>query len=289
MKNRKALALGGLLMAVAVTAYSVSGTYAKYISKVGGTDTARVARWSFNSDAQEIDLFKESYKDGAVKSLMNCDAEGKNCDNVVAPGTEGKYTFQLTTDNLDLASEVRYKFTVNIKGTDTARVGADTTSPADGVNSDAQNLMLEGKTVGNDYSPIKFYLSDDDTLTADTINKGIEDNTLTGSWLSIEELETALKTIYGPLVDNGTDKVRDPEEQVIEAMTTGALKKYTIYWKWDFTDIPALADDKSNQYAVDTATLISKYDTKLGNEAAKNPESKKVTLTVEFIAEQVAN
>ena len=39
--------LGGLLMAVVVTGYSVAGTYAKYTSSLDFADEARVATWGF--------------------------------------------------------------------------------------------------------------------------------------------------------------------------------------------------------------------------------------------------
>ena len=45
--KKRTMAVGGLLMAVAMTSYSVAGTYAKYTSKIDLTDDARVAKWDF--------------------------------------------------------------------------------------------------------------------------------------------------------------------------------------------------------------------------------------------------
>ena len=86
-----------LVMLVTVTAYSVSGTYAKYTSKIDMTDEARVAKWELLLDGnkvtteQNINLFAESYSfknDVYVQTLTAG-------ENVVAPGTTGEYTFEL--------------------------------------------------------------------------------------------------------------------------------------------------------------------------------------------------
>ena len=47
MKNAKMTIVAVLVALVAVTTYSVSGTYAKYTDTFeGSTDTARVAKWA---------------------------------------------------------------------------------------------------------------------------------------------------------------------------------------------------------------------------------------------------
>lgn len=90
MKKNRILIAGVITAFVALITLSlVSGTWAKYTSSVEGSDTARVAKWSFdgaNLEAKTIafDLFKTSY-DETVKST----------DKVVAPGTAGSATFEL--------------------------------------------------------------------------------------------------------------------------------------------------------------------------------------------------
>lgn len=97
--KKKMIVLGALVMAVVLTGYSVSGTYAKYTSKFDLADEARVAKWGFQlNDAEatdseiNIDLFKASYeaKDDATKTDVAAGVK------VVAPGTKGEYTFTLT-------------------------------------------------------------------------------------------------------------------------------------------------------------------------------------------------
>lgn len=102
MKNIKMLAIAALLVAVAVTSYSVSGTYAKYTTSKTYTDSARVAKWGIGM-TNEVNLFSSDYVD--VKSV-----DGKD---VVAPGTKGEYTFELTG-----APETNYTLDVEVTGTD---------------------------------------------------------------------------------------------------------------------------------------------------------------------------
>ena len=56
MKNSKKIAVILVLMLVAVGAYFVSGTYAKYTSTVTGTGTGTVAKWEWTVGGNSIDL-----------------------------------------------------------------------------------------------------------------------------------------------------------------------------------------------------------------------------------------
>lgn len=114
--KKKMMILAVLFLAVVVTGFSVSGTYAKYISAVDVTDEARVAKWQLQykdkygvtdvteaTTTQEIDLFKESYTFNGKTY-----AESLSNGNIVAPGLKGEYTFELggvfeTRFTLDLA------------------------------------------------------------------------------------------------------------------------------------------------------------------------------------------
>ena len=61
MKKNKMMRLAsGLLVAVLLTTCAISGTFAKYTSKVEGTDAARVAEFTVDSTVDEIDIFAVS-------------------------------------------------------------------------------------------------------------------------------------------------------------------------------------------------------------------------------------
>ena len=91
-----------LLAAVVVTSYSVSGTYAKYTSNATGTDSARVAKWSFTvgttelatSNEFEFDLFATTYDN--VAAADNGDG---TFDKVIAPGTAGEFAIELANES----------------------------------------------------------------------------------------------------------------------------------------------------------------------------------------------
>lgn len=176
--------LGVLLMAVIATSYSVSGTYAKYVSKIELADEARVAKWEIGMDQEEmknLNLFKSSYtydKDGiVVKALTSED------DNVVAPGTHGQYTFALT-GTLETA------FTLDVKAT-----------VSDNVVLSAGTKYTENKvekTLDKDYAPIQYSL----------------DGT---NWMNAEALEDALNALYST---DGSKNVYAPQTIAAKGETT---------------------------------------------------------------------
>ena len=100
----------------------VSGTYAKYTSSASGSDTARVAKWSFIVGGNDIvaentftfDLFK-TIKDTDGKD--ETDVVSANADRVIAPGTSG--SFDLVLEN---KSETSAKYSVTYTVTNTASI-----------------------------------------------------------------------------------------------------------------------------------------------------------------------
>ena len=150
--KKKMTVLGGLLMAVAVTGYSVSGTYAKYISSVDMTDEARVAKWDINFEEngteiatnKTIDLFQESYTLGAeadkyvyVKSLDN--------DRVVAPGTEGAYSF-------DIKGVTETNYTLKVEVLDTSKNDVVLKGADDSIEYDPIRFSVDGGTTWVDFA-----------------------------------------------------------------------------------------------------------------------------------------
>jgi len=100
--------LTGLVAAVAITAYSVSGTYARYTSTFTGTSSARVAKWAFNLDGGEtagttlnFKLF-ESVNDANVTKGIN--------ENIIAPGTEGKFQINLDATGAEVGVDYQIRF-----------------------------------------------------------------------------------------------------------------------------------------------------------------------------------
>ncbi len=136
MKNKKMGILAVLVMLVAVTLSSVGGTYAKYISSYGTTDTARVARWDFTETTTQTvdDLFKQSYSN--VNGVYVASADG---DKVIAPGTSGEYEYAAQG-----TAETNFKVVETLK-------------------------ITNGVKLENGYDPLEFSLNGTDWVKADDI------------------------------------------------------------------------------------------------------------------------
>ncbi len=138
--KKKMTVLGGLLLAALVSAYSVCGTYAKYISSIDFADEARVAKWDFKVNGEnpaafnnfDIDLFKESYEIKGIDHQFVVSSEPGV--KVVAPGTEGEYALALTG-----TAETNYTVLLD--------------------NVEVENTIKTTDKDGNEYSPIKFSLT----------------------------------------------------------------------------------------------------------------------------------
>ncbi len=112
MRKRLSI-LAVLLLAVAISAYSVGGTYAKYTSTIAGSSsTARVAKWAFEvndaavTNSFTFNLFDTLYE--ADTSTAEADVASLGEDKVIAPGTGGKFALKLAN-----ASEVNAKYTID--------------------------------------------------------------------------------------------------------------------------------------------------------------------------------
>lgn len=124
MKKKMSLLLV-LVFAVVLTAYSVSGTYAKYVSSADKTDQARVAKWDVEVGSGNrltttnktftFDLFK-TVNDTKDHNDETDVLKGTN-ENIIAPGTEG--SFDLVLNN---KSEVTAKYGIVYTVTNPANI-----------------------------------------------------------------------------------------------------------------------------------------------------------------------
>lgn len=114
-KNKMMRTASVLLVLTLLTVCVISGTFAKYTTTADGTDTARVAKWGFESSSVELnDLFSKTYKgaaDGAGNTVVSE-------DDVIAPGTSGSGSFNFVYGGSAEATapEVDYNFTVSTDG-----------------------------------------------------------------------------------------------------------------------------------------------------------------------------
>lgn len=105
----KRLKIAMLLIAVIlVAALAISMAYSKYYSKIEGTGTATVAKWSFTVNGQTDNL-------GTIV-LGNTTAENpKVAEGRVAPGTSGSFNVALDATGSEVALDYTISFS-NIQG-----------------------------------------------------------------------------------------------------------------------------------------------------------------------------
>ena len=112
---KKTRIVGLLLVFVLVTSCFVGGTFAKYASTASGSDSAVVARWSIYVEGTEIavndtpatitfDLFNTVYEEDINTPEADV-AEGYN-KVIIAPGTGGKFTLDIT-NNAEVNAEYK--------------------------------------------------------------------------------------------------------------------------------------------------------------------------------------
>lgn len=245
--------LGTLMMAVVVTSYSVSGTYAKYVSEIDLADEARVAKWKIDlteGTEEKLNLFQDSYDyvyvdaDGektnkaVVRSLDGDDITDSNGNHtrVVAPGTKGQYTFALTG-----TIETNYRIKLTTDGKNTVRLTDKT---------------VEGEDELVNYDPIKFYLSDKDDLNIDEIATGL---------LTFEELQEELEKLYS----GENDKVYAPG--------TVENQSHTIYWKWDFNGNDKYDTILGNEIVDDVTSHVIELSVNITAEQTRDEATATVT------------
>ena len=203
-KNLKKLGIMALVAVVAVGSYFVSGTYAKYTSKISGTDSAQIAKWAWNYKGTAIT------GDNTISfDLFNTikDSNGSNETDVVAnkiaPGTKGEFSFSF--QNL---SEVTATYDLVVSATKGAAV-ADAyieysligTDAADDWTTDLATLASDNDTlaVGSDaVTETVYWRWSYERGTGDTLTANDAADTAVGfaaGWYNDAETSAADKTI----------------------------------------------------------------------------------------------
>lgn len=246
-KNKSMRAAGGLMIATLLSTSIVSGTYAKYVTSDSAKDSARVAKFGVEVEADGT-LFGKNYLEAdnnnptdettgiTVKSLSD------PADNVVAPGTKNGtgMTFSVTGQ-----PEVDVTVKIDIKNTSDVWLGAGTypnMTNGDVFDNtyDADNDIFTNAAA---YYPIKY------TLTQTTTQTNTQKTEALVTDGNLQAVINALNTAL-----NGTGS-----ETVYKAGTvlSDELGEFKLTWEWDFDD----ADDVGK---------YDKQDTLLGDLAAGN-------------------
>lgn len=120
MKKNKMMRIASvLLVAVLLSTCAVSGTFAKYTTTATTSDTARVAKWDIDFDANDggtnktfefnlFDTIKDTDGTSSETDVKNNTSDGKT---VIAPGTSGSFVISLKNDSEVTA---QYSITYNV-------------------------------------------------------------------------------------------------------------------------------------------------------------------------------
>ena len=120
-KNRMMRLASMLLVAVLLTTSTISGTFAKYVTTDGASDTARVAKWGVTIETTGK-MFGDAYKDGVVAFVANEDVDTITVEadtegtNVVAPGTNGTLAAYDIAGTPEVDTEVTYTAELTLTG-----------------------------------------------------------------------------------------------------------------------------------------------------------------------------
>ncbi len=228
MKNTM-MRIASILMVVALlTACVISGTFAKYVTKAEGSDTARVAKFGVVIAADEAELFATKYATDEKKvneddvvytgefSVVAFAAEGADADKVVAPGTKGELANISITGKPEVATRVAIVPTVTLTGwtieTPATEEGAEPTTEfyfpivikVNGTAVDTSNATdaagvkaaIESAiaALSKDYDP-NFEFKADDPETEDT-DEGTFNIELTWEWVFYVDDATDVKDTY---------------------------------------------------------------------------------------------
>lgn len=164
-----------LLVAVLISTSAISGTYAKYVTQAGSSDSARVAKWGVTIEANGSTFATEyATDDESVVATIAKSVVSTDTSNLVAPGTTGNMVAVTLAGTPEVAFEVKYDATVDI----------------------GDNWMVDGVF----YCPLEI------TVNGTTV-KGLEQT-------SADAFETAVKTLidgytakYGPNTDLSDESV----------------------------------------------------------------------------------
>lgn len=100
MKKIRNIFVVTVVLLTVISMGSVAGTYAKYTASETDTDTARVAKWDVKfggGNTFDFNLFNTILdSNGGAEDDVK---DGKPTENIIAPGTSGAFTIDITNDS----------------------------------------------------------------------------------------------------------------------------------------------------------------------------------------------
>lgn len=204
MKKNRMMRLASLLLVLTLLSTSViSGTFAKYVTTNGGTDTAQVAKFGVIINvADDLGLFNTAYETTDTAGYTGLSVTSSSTSQLVAPGTKGSMSFNITG-----MPEVATRVSINFGTCNAVQlVTGSYTLPA-GAFEAAQKTVVTTAV----YEPIKFYFGTDAITDATEYS------------MTLEELKTAMSSTF--------TQDYEPNHNFGDSGLT-----YYLGWSWAFED-----------------------------------------------------
>jgi len=306
MKNKMMRIASVLLVAALITTCAISGTFAKYVTKVSGEDSARVAKWGIILGVSGGEAFADKYKTDENPTEMPNAYEGEfsvvssNEDKVVAPGTSSEDVETPLTATVVGAPEVATRYILEGKVTDVVLPAGTYTDYTNLVKTDDGYAYANKFTLAKDYAPVKWNLTIKKGETTLNVANAIYDN-LPANYLALAEsygltrngcsffdavailAKVAPSDTYKQVVENALKSlVSNGSNFQLEAdKAEGTFKlsfdfdpnkemgfEFALTWEWAFETEIAGATYSDAEVEVSAVEFGDMADTFLGNWAA---------------------
>lgn len=267
------------LMALAlISSCAISGTFAKYVTRAEGEDSARVAKWGILLTMEGDELFKSEYEADDptfTGNTVSATVKASNEDKLVAPGTSSDGFSATVVGTPEVAT--RYTLEIPAGWTDIVLPAGEYTDYTQLVADQAGELGYNGTfTLPADYSPVKWDI---------TVTKGNRTLSLTEAAQAYPELAAAMGgTVYGFSASNAktiVERYHTQLENLILSMVSGASNPhfevtpegaiklsldfdagkemnfaFNLRWAWDFDDNGAGTFDKADTFLGNVAAGV---------------------------------
>ena len=173
MKKNRVMRIASVLMALAlISTCAISGTFAKYVTKAEGTDSARVAKWGILIGLNAGDAFAKEYKhsvEGDGYKGLAVKAEEK----VVAPGTNSEEAGADIIGTVFGTPEVATRYQLKISGLkDIVLPAGEYIDYTQLVKGDDGKYGYNGTfTLAKDYTPVKWDITVSNGTTSYTLTE----------------------------------------------------------------------------------------------------------------------
>jgi hypothetical protein len=315
MKKNKMMRIASILMVVTLlSTCAISGTFAKYVTKAEGKDSARVAKFGVVVGIENADLFAQKYEkdDTTYKGQFTVEKDPENnvveanYTELVAPGTKSKKAATATVFGTPEVA-VRYALTIDGLKDVYLKAGKYTDYTELVATTDDEGVTTYGYTktfeLKNDYAPVKWDIAVSNeagtkyilTELAKQYGVDVTGFAITEAAEIFKTYKTQLASLLESLVDGASNAQVNISDDGVITMSmdfdpnTEMDYTFALTWNWAFEklDEEGVADP-----------IVDAADTLLGNlqdpgftyvaaEGAKTPvkgTDYNLALDVHFIA-----